>query len=115
MFRFEGMDIWKKAIKITDKLFDIADKLIERNLFRFAEQLRGASLSITNNIAEGSGSQSKREFKQFLNFAKRSTYEVVNMLFIFYRRGYITSEVKEKMIIELENLSKMISGFMKSL
>ena len=55
MFRFEGMDIWKKAIKITDKLFDIADKLIERNLFRFAEQLRGASLSITNNIAEGSG------------------------------------------------------------
>jgi len=60
-FRFENLEIWKKAIKIGMELFDIADDLEKRKLYRFAEQLRGAGLSMSNNIAEGSGSYSKKE------------------------------------------------------
>ncbi len=52
------------AIEVTDKLFDIADALEEKKLFRFAEQLRGAGMSMSNNIAEGSGSNSDKEFMQ---------------------------------------------------
>ncbi|MFC1715387.1 four helix bundle protein [Candidatus Poribacteria bacterium] len=54
MFRFEGLEIWRKAIKLAERLLDIADKLEERKLFRFAEQLRAVALSMPNNIAEGS-------------------------------------------------------------
>ncbi len=59
-FRFEKMDIWKDAISISDILFDYADKAEEKKFFRFAEQLRAASMSISNNIAEGSGSFSDK-------------------------------------------------------
>lgn len=52
-FRFQNFEIWKKAIKIGYKLLDVADTLEKRKLYRFAEQVRGASLSISNNI-EGS-------------------------------------------------------------
>jgi four helix bundle protein len=69
-FRFQDCEIWKEAIEIGGILFDIADTLEEKKLFRFAEQLRGAGMSMSNNIAEGSGSSSKAEFKQFLNMAK---------------------------------------------
>ncbi len=72
-FRFENLEIWKKAIKIGRLLFDIANDLEKKRLYRFADQLRGAGLSMSNNIAEGSGSHSKREFIQFLNIARRST------------------------------------------
>ena len=48
-FRFENLEIWKKAIKIGMELFDIADDLEKRKLYRFAEQLRGAGLSMSNN------------------------------------------------------------------
>ncbi len=68
-FRFENLEIWKRAIKVAHVLFDVADTLEEKHLYRFAEQLRGAVLSIPNNVAEGSGSNSNREFGQFLNFA----------------------------------------------
>jgi len=74
LFRFQDLEIWKKAIEIGDKLFNIADNLEERKLYRFAEQVRGAGLSISNNISEGSGSYSKKEFVQFLNIARRSTF-----------------------------------------
>ncbi len=57
--------MWEKAIEIGDKLFDIADKLERKRLYRFAEQVRAAGLSISNNISEGSGSFSKKEFAIF--------------------------------------------------
>ena len=74
-FRFQDLKIWQTSIEIANSLFDIADDLENRKLFRFAEQLRGAAISMPNNIAEGSGSSSKKEFSQFLNFARRSTFE----------------------------------------
>jgi four helix bundle protein len=114
MFRFEELEIWKKGINTLDKLLNIAERLEQRNLYRFAEQLRGASLSIVNNTAEGSGCDSKTEFKKFLNYSRRSTYEVVAMLMVFKRRGYL-KEGEDKIISELEELSKMIAGFKRSL
>jgi four helix bundle protein len=74
-FRFEDLEIWQFAINIGDKLFDIADNLELRKLYRFADQLRGACMSMSNNIAEGSGSSSNNEFRQYLNVAHRSTFE----------------------------------------
>jgi four helix bundle protein len=50
-FRFQDMEIWKRAAEFSPALFTLADQLETRRLFRFAEQLRGATLSITNNIA----------------------------------------------------------------
>ena len=51
-FRFQDLEIWKEAIEIGNILFDIADGLEEKKLFRFTEQLRGAGMSMSNNIAE---------------------------------------------------------------
>ena len=50
-FRFEDLEIWELAIEIAEILFNIADELEEKRLFRFADQLRGAGISVSNNIA----------------------------------------------------------------
>ena len=55
MFRFQDLEIWKKGVDIGNKLLDISNELERRRLYRFAEQVRGAALCISNNIAEGSG------------------------------------------------------------
>ena len=73
-FRFEDLDIWKLAIEIANELFDIADALVAKHLYSFAEQLRDAGMSISNNISEGSGSYSNKEFAHFLNIARRSSF-----------------------------------------
>jgi four helix bundle protein len=92
LFRFQEFEIWKKAISIGGKLLNIADDLENRRLYRFAEQVRGASLSISNNIAEGSGSSSNKEFANFLNIAKRSAFENANMVIVFEKRGLISKK-----------------------
>ena len=114
-FRFEKLDIWKEALEISDILFDYADIADSRKLYKFAEQLRAATMSISNNIAEGSGSFSDKEFASFLNIARRSVFECANIIYVFVRRGIITNDEKSKVYDKLVTLSKMITAFRKSL
>ena len=114
-FRFEDLEIWRLAIEIADVLFDLADELEAKHYYRFAEQLRGAALSAPNNIAEGSGSTSKREFSQFLNVARRSTFENANMIIIFERRKLITRIRRDDLLERLDHLSRKISSFQHTL
>ena len=114
-FRFEDLEIWQLAIEIADKLFDIADKLEKEKLFRFAEQLRGAAMSISNNIAEGSGSDSNREFAQFLNIGRRSAFENANILRILHRRKLISEGELNLISKNLDYLCRKITNFKRTL
>jgi four helix bundle protein len=114
-FRFQDLKIWQLAIQIADELFDIADLLEEKRLYRFADQLRGAGMSMSNNIAEGSGSDSKKEFKQFLNVARRSTFENANILILLQRRKLISQDSLDQLLAKLDSLCRQITSFQNSL
>ena len=114
-FRFQDLEIWNLAIEIADELFDIADLLEKKKLYRFAEQLRGAGMSTPNNIAEGSGSSSNKDFANFLNIARRSTFENANILIMIGRRNLIDSNTEKELLEKLDKLSRKITSFRKSL
>jgi len=114
-FRFQDLKIWRLAIEIADELFDFADDLEKKKLFRFAEQLRAAGMSMSNNIAEGSGSSSNKEFNQFLNIARRSTFENANILILLRRRDLISQEWLEKLLDKLDHLCRQITKFQGAL
>jgi hypothetical protein len=50
-WRFEDLEIWQLAVELTVKFHRLAEQLDERRLYRYADQLRGAGLSLSNNIA----------------------------------------------------------------
>ncbi len=114
-FRFQDLRIWESAIQIADELFNIADHLEKKRLYRFAEQLRGAAMSTPNNIAEGSGSSSKKEFTQFLNIARRSTYETANILILLEKRSLMSPEYLSELLDKLDHLCRQITNFRASL
>jgi len=114
-FRFENLTIWQDSIKLADEMFDIADKVSNEKFYRFAEQLRGAALSISNNIAEGSGSFSNKDFANFLVIARKSIFECANMLIIFERRKLIDFETRSELFSKLVVLSSQITNFRKTI
>jgi four helix bundle protein len=111
MFRFETLDIWKVAIKYAGDIYDIADSLPQKVQFNLGSQIRASALSISNNIAEGSGSSSKQEFKNFLNYSIRSLYETVSALFVAKDRNFIDLDKFNKIYKESEVLVKRIKSF----
>jgi len=114
-FRFQDLEIWQKAANFSAGLFDLAECLDQRRYYRFAEQLRSATLSITNNIAEGSGSLSDAEFVSFLNYARRSVFETANALMMFSRKRYLPADGVSPFLAELEEESRMILAFIRTL
>ncbi|MDD5260559.1 MAG: four helix bundle protein [Methylacidiphilales bacterium] len=114
-FRFETLQIWQLAAELSLPLFQLADGLEKKKLYRFAEQLRGAVLSVSNNIAEGSGSTSEREFQQFLNFSRRSVFETANVLLILSLQGSVSEDAAQRWLPRLEELSRKITAFSRSL
>ena len=72
-------------------------------------------MSMSNNIAEGSGSTSNNEFRQFLNIARRSTFENANITIILNRRKLLEEKEMNILLEQLDILCRKITNFQKSL
>ena len=64
-FRFMDLEVWRDAIEIGARLFELADKLESRKLYKFAEQLRGSGLSMSNNLLRDQGVTQNGNFPVF--------------------------------------------------
>jgi four helix bundle protein len=72
-------------------------------------------MSISNNIAEGSGSTSRKEFVQYLNIARRSTFENANILILLQMRDLISKNRLDELLDHLDRLCRQITSFQNSL
>lgn len=110
--RFEDILAWQKA-----RLLNVEAYRVFKNCrdYSFCDQLKRATVSIMNNIAEGFERKSNKEFSQFLFIAKGSAGEVRSMLILAQDLGYVT-EKEFAILFELaEEISKMLSSFISSL
>ncbi len=82
--------------------------------FSLVNQMIRSSGSIMDNIAEGFERGGKKEFIQFLYIAKGSTGEVRSQLYRV-KDNHLNSKEINTIIIETEELGKMIGGFIKYL
>ncbi len=89
MFKFERLEVWKKAVDLYEKVSLLSRNLAQSDQYSLGEQIRRASLSVSTNIAEGTGREGKKESKYFYNVSKGSVYEVVSLLFVMRSQGYI--------------------------
>ncbi len=114
-FRFEDLEIWKEAIRISIVLFKIADELEEKKLWRFADQLRGVGMSIPNNISESTGSNMIGEQRQSLRYSKKECFEAANILVILEIKNLLTKDLKESTYKRLSILCRRIQSYSDSL
>jgi four helix bundle protein len=110
--RFEDIIAWQKAKEMAILIYkDFA----ESKDFGFKDQIQRAGVSVMNNIAEGFERKTNNEFKQFLFIAKGSCGEVRSMLYLAKELNKISESNFNKLFILAEEISKIISGFIKTL
>lgn len=115
MQRFEELEVWVKARKLTQEMYEITKtKEFERDK-DLVSQIRRASVSIMANIAEGKERGSEKEFRQFLFTAKGSAGEVRALLYVAVDQNYIEEYLFDKLIDQTAEVSRMISGLIKKL
>lgn len=109
---FEEMLVWQKAQQLSLELYTLLRKNKD---YSFKDQILRAAMSVSNNIAEGFERQSNAEFRHFLFIAKGSCAEVRSMNYIADQLHYFSVEESKNISHSSFQISKMISGLIKTL
>lgn len=113
MKSFRELDVWQKAMSLTDAVYDLVKKLPSEERYALGDQLRRAVVSIPSNIAEGFGRDSHKDFAHFLSQARGSLYEVDTQLEIAMRRGWIANEALPREL--MNDISRMLFALSRKL
>jgi four helix bundle protein len=113
--KFEDLESWKKARKLTNRVYEATAAGSFTRDFGLKDQIRRASISILSNIAEGFERGGDKEFLQFLAIAKGSCGEVRAQLYIAVDQEYLSQELFERLLNNADEIGRMISGLMKYL
>lgn len=105
MRNFEGLNIWKDAKYLCLEVYSIFK---DNRDFGFKDQIQRASVSVMNNIAEGSEAGSDFLFVRYLNIAKGSCAEVRSMLYLCKDLNYCSEEGFNELIEKTYSISKGI-------
>lgn len=112
--QFEELIMRKDSQELYNQLYEIFDKEWFRDYF-FRDQILRATLSISNNIAEGFERETNNELRRFLYIAKWSCWEVRSMLYLAQQRNYINQETFDKLSDKFKHISIMIYNYIKKL
>jgi four helix bundle protein len=110
--RFENIIAWQKAKELSLMIYDLFS---ESRDFGFKDQIQRAAVSVMNNIAEGFERKSDNEFRHFLFIAKGSCVEVRSMLYLAKELNKISENDFRKIMSQSEEISKILSGLIKTL
>ena len=110
--KFEEIEAWRKAGKLSVVIYQLFREIKD---FEFRGQILRAVVSIMNNIAEGFERSGNKEFKRFLYIAKGSAGEVRSMLYLAVKLGYIQQKDFSLLLEQAREISRMISGLIKTL
>jgi len=112
---FKELKVWQKSRVFVKNLFLLTKQYPKDERFELVSQMRRAAISIPSNIAEGSGRNSNKDFRRFLNIAISSAYELETQIIISFDLRYISEEEFNNRSNDIHEIQKMIFGFRKSL
>lgn len=112
ILRFEDIIVWQKGKDFTVEIYG---SFKDNNDWDFRNQICRASVSISNNIAEGFDRSSNADFRRFLFMSLGSCSEVKSMLYLAERLNYLSKEKSIVLIYAITEISKIITGLIKSI
>lgn len=98
--KFEDLECWKSSRLLVKLTFSLCSSGSLSKDYSTQDQIKRASISVMNNIAEGFGRFSRKEFIRFLDFSQSSALEVKSML-------YAISDVHNPNAEKIEELHKL--------
>jgi four helix bundle protein len=112
---FKKLEIWKESFDFGIEVYKtVIPKIPEKDSYGgINSQLQRAVLSISNNIAEGCGRKTNRDFSNFLHNAIGSCKEVENLLLFVNKLGYLTDDKYKELNDKLDLLGKKLMSFLK--
>ncbi len=106
---FRDLEVWQRGMDLAVSVLHAAPRLPSEERFGIGAQVRNASVSIPNNIAEGYGRATRPEYLRFLRIARGSANEVTTLLLLIERVGYLPQSDLTPILALADRVSAMLT------
>ncbi|TSC87502.1 MAG: hypothetical protein G01um10147_480 [Microgenomates group bacterium Gr01-1014_7] len=115
MFSYESLEIWQLAINYAKTIYKITNKFPRSEQYGLSSQLQRAAVSISANIAEGSGASSINDKIHYLDIAVKSALETTSEIQIAFELSYLNEVTRNQFYEEAEKIIRKIRSYKKFL
>lgn len=113
--RFEDLICWQEARNLVKLVYKASNEGLMAVDFDMRSQVRRAAISTMNNIAEGFGRYSKKEFIRFLEISSSSASEVKSVAYAALDLNYWNQETATGIQSKAESVKSLDLGLIKYL
>lgn len=91
-FSFEKLNVWQKARKLSIIIYKVTKLFPDDERFGLISQMRRCAISISSNIAEGTGRHSAKDKARFTEIAYGSALELLNQSILSNELEFLSDE-----------------------
>ena len=114
-FSFEGLRVYQATRQLVKDVYILVNKFPYVENFALSSQVRRAVVSVSANIAEGSGRNHAKDKAHFIDIAYGSLLETYSELLTAADLGYVTEKEVLSLKPQFVDVGKMLSGLRTSL
>ena len=114
IYSFEKLIVWQKSKNLSIVIYKITKMFPKDELFGLVSQMRRCSVSVSSNIAEGSGRHTQKDKARFTEIAYGSALELLNQTIICKELEFVSDENYQIIRNEIEQITLMLDALHKS-
>lgn len=115
MNNYKELKIWQKSVDLAVSVYELTKSFPKEEIYGLMSQIRRSAVSISSNIAEGAGRNSKKEFNNFLGISNASACELETQLIIAQKINLIDDLALKSIQNKIGEIQKMNWSLKESL
>ena len=112
---FRDLEVWQRSVDLAVEVYRVTSAFPSEHRFEITSQLRRAAVSVSSNIAEGSGRATTKDLLGFLTTARSSMRETESQLYVCERIGLLTTHDLRPLIHLLHRIGQMLTALRQKL
>ncbi len=114
IFGFEKLQVWQKSRQASIKIYKATASYPSEENFGLTSQMRRCAISISSNIAEGTGRHSSKDKARFTEIAYGSALDLLNQCILSNDLEFLNKENYLDLRKDLTEIKAMLDGLCKS-
>src|SRR5438309_12043529 len=112
---FEDLKVYRAAREFRKAMYAVSRRLPDFERYELGSQIRRASVSLTNNLAEGHGRFHYPDQIRFFLHSRGSLEELVDDLNVCLDESYLATDQVEKLKEQARGVLLLINGYLRYL
>ena len=112
---FRDLIAWQRSLDLVEEIYRVTQSFPPEERFGITAQMRRASVSVSTNIAEGSGRATSLDLLNFLSHSRGSLKETESLIYTSQRLRFVTDSDCVRALALSEEVAKVVSGLRSSI